>query len=1076
MISSGIKRGLAASAVSALAIAGVPLLASSASADSITSTIAGAGDTVLYTQYTGDASIANDGVDTTVHLLAGGGANIQQVRFEYDNGGTWTPIATVSKSNGAFSTEWTVPAALYNTDVDIQAVGLLSTGNPSAGTADGATVHINVASPSVNVGNAAGSAIGVFVQPYAGETATDSLGVVSGTANAGAAGVEVSNLTTGTATGTDTATLGTPANGTRTFTGSVDFTGYSWSAATPAVNEAVVGAASTDANGSDDAEAVSLYKQTITSVTATASPATVQGAGTSTATVTVLDQNGKPVSGAQVVPASGIADAEYTDESGQAKFTGLTGSAEGSQYAYYVNTTDSDGYDAAVDFRRTVTVTSYSPTATTITSSSHDGAAFDRDEYTAGDISVTVKDQSGAALAGQNLSGSWTFTPFGGTAAAPTTVVPADNGDGTYTVALPGGTSAAEGTYTLNVWIEKDGNPGQGSGDLSASALTVKTGEANLVWNDGGVAQAAAGSTATVKGVIELDDHTALPNRNVALTWTKNVLGDAAIAPQAAQPAGTTRVSDTAATAVSGSDGSFGLAIVDPTATPQTAELGGTVLANDANTPAYGTNNDNASSPLEVDFLADTVVSSSESDTDSYDLAGDATPGRPVHVDITVENAAGTPLTDLPVKVSTDHGFFTTPDATQLSELKADPAAADGAQYGEWEDLGSTYDTTTDDSGYAEAVVAIEKDSGFDDDGEVDATVTFTVGGKTFTEPVTFYSEDPFNGGEVTVTLDDTQTVSDATLPKAPTTEQLAWNVQATDQYGNLTSAFIDLDDAGSAADLSTSGTWSNFTDDSPNLYTSSDEAADQTVTGTWDNAPVTTWLDADTTTAGFQGDTDASDSIDTTHPVDITGDSETISWYDIDYSASTFTLTHTGSDTQPVGTTVTETYTAVDQNGEPIQGLHVDFFRTGPDDLQNGEGNGSGTTNAAGQAFYIFQGAKAGTATVTAVLSDGSTIIPQGEQTDVVKFQGTVDPKLKVSGSGGKTDKVKANAVSAAAGAKATLWVKGKKVASKTLNASGDTTFKVKDKNGKKLTKYTVKITAVSGKTTADKASKKIK
>ena len=80
--SSGMKRGLAATAISALAVTGLPLFAGSAHADSINDQV-GAGNVELKTQYTGVASVQNDGVNRTVHLLAGGGSDVVQVRFEY---------------------------------------------------------------------------------------------------------------------------------------------------------------------------------------------------------------------------------------------------------------------------------------------------------------------------------------------------------------------------------------------------------------------------------------------------------------------------------------------------------------------------------------------------------------------------------------------------------------------------------------------------------------------------------------------------------------------------------------------------------------------------------------------------------------------------------------------------------------------------------------------------------------------------------------------------------------------------------------------------------------------------------
>ncbi len=126
MTSSGMKRGLAVAAISALAVTGLPLTAANAaplveneSANGVT----------LYSQETGAtdvASIRNDGENTTVHLVAGGGSNIVKVHFEYstDAGTTWKDIATVSRANGAFSTEWAPTAAIYNTAVQVRATGI----------------------------------------------------------------------------------------------------------------------------------------------------------------------------------------------------------------------------------------------------------------------------------------------------------------------------------------------------------------------------------------------------------------------------------------------------------------------------------------------------------------------------------------------------------------------------------------------------------------------------------------------------------------------------------------------------------------------------------------------------------------------------------------------------------------------------------------------------------------------------------------------------------------------------------------------------------------------------------------
>lgn len=1123
MISSGIKRGLAASAVSALAVAGLPLLAGSASADSYMDQL-GNTETRLYSQYSGFGSVQNDGTNTKVHLLAGGGEDVVQVRFEYTEdrlAGTpvWKAITTVSRANGGFSAEWDVPTGIYNLpNVAVRAVALNNVGT-EIGTADQASAVVGSAQPAVDIANAPGSTVNVFKQPYTVDGKTAQLGVISGKTSDVSAGVdvEVSNLTTGAPTGTNDAVEADAANGLREWKGAVDFSGYGWDA-TPAdgtVNQAVVGAKS----GSDDAELVNLVEQKISTVTAVADPSTVQGANKAKGVVTVKDAAGNPIAGAQVFEDAdndGVHDAaetfKYTDANGEAIFSGvdgLSGSAAGTQHVFIVNTDDGDDYDASADYRRTVTVTSYTPAASTITAASHDGAAFDFDEYTAGDIKVTVKDQNSNPKAGENVVGKWTMTAFSNGAVTTAAATITDNGDGTYTVAFPG---TVEGSYKLDTWIEKDGNPGQSAGDMSAAPLTLAAGEANVVWNDGGTAQAPAGTTATFKGVIELDDHTALPNRNVAFTWAKNATGNAVVAAQSAQPAGTTRTGDTGATGTADGSGHFGVAISDPAASPQPAELNGSLTVTPASTTDYGTNTD-GSDVLDVDFLADSAVdqTATAATVNQDDLSTSAAPGRPVHVDITVLNAAGTALTDLPVKVTTDHGFFTTPDATTLSELKPSPAAAAGANYGEWEDKGASYDTTTDDSGYAEAVVAIERDPGFDDDGMVDATVTFVVGGKSFDVPVTFDSSDPMNPGEVKVVLDDNQTVS--VLPKAPTTENVWFDVFATDQFGNLTDVPVNLSDgsspakmwdndgAGSAIDNGDTVT-SQFTDETPRFYSYSDAASAQTITGLWDNASTLVWKDAVAdvagvpATQGFQEeDALGVDGTDGTKTKDVTGSMAPINWYTIDYAASSYSLTHTGADTQPTGTTVTETYQAIDQNGEPIQNLDVTFFRTGPDNLQDGDGNSIDITDDLGKAYYVFQGAKSGTATITAVVrapgrdlnNDGDWldsgerggIVPQGEKTDVVKFEGraAIVAKLVGSNNGSKADVVKVDGPSSAAGAKVRLYklVNGvrKFVMAGNLGTSGNKVFTVADKNGKSYTKY-VAVVSPTAKTKGDTTNTK--
>ncbi len=138
-----------------------------------------------------------------------------------------------------------------------------------------------------------------------------------------------------------------------------------------------------------------------------------------------------------------------------------------------------------------MTVTSYSPAAASITPSSADGAAFDFDENDGNDIQALVKDQNGNPMADQVVRYAWTVTPFEATTGYPKTLDEASSTtgtDGKADIAFP--TGQPDGTYNLHTYINQDGTPGQQSGDLGGTDLTVKAGDADIVWEDGSVAQA----------------------------------------------------------------------------------------------------------------------------------------------------------------------------------------------------------------------------------------------------------------------------------------------------------------------------------------------------------------------------------------------------------------------------------------------------------------------------------------------------------------------------------------------------------------------------------------------------------
>ena len=132
MNSSGIKRGLAASAVSALAVAGLPFLASSASATPMDDQVTGV--TILSQGYTttgpvdGDnskyantATDTNDGQNSTISLVAAAPSAVTTIAFEYYVADSATPSlnptwlsasgALARNADGVFATEWDSPVA-----------------------------------------------------------------------------------------------------------------------------------------------------------------------------------------------------------------------------------------------------------------------------------------------------------------------------------------------------------------------------------------------------------------------------------------------------------------------------------------------------------------------------------------------------------------------------------------------------------------------------------------------------------------------------------------------------------------------------------------------------------------------------------------------------------------------------------------------------------------------------------------------------------------------------------------------------------------------------------------------------
>ncbi|MGA8256466.1 MAG: hypothetical protein WB767_07815, partial [Nocardioides sp.] len=316
---------------------------------------------------------------------------------------------------------------------------------------------------------------------------------------------------------------------------------------------------------------------------------------------------------------------------------------------------------------------------------------------------------------------------------------------------------------------------------------------------------------------------------------------------------------------------------------------------------------------------------------------------------------------------------------------------------------------------------------------------------------------DPTNGGDLKLEFSPAAIQESGVLPKAPTTDKVFFDVTATDQFGNKVGGET-VTVPGVTAPINT-----DFVLDG-DFSVSSNTAQDRVVTASWT-----------TETAKYSA---ATPPVVVPNTTETLTDSKTVNFYTVDYDASTFGLVHSPRGNVPVGTPVTVTYGAVDQNNEPISDLYVQFFRSGPDNLQDGEGNFDGKLGQDGKIEYVFAGAKEGTATISAIGREGSetgALVPQAQKTDKVTFgDGTppstgkknINAQIKLRSARGG-DKVTIKAPRLAKGAKVRVYkmVRGKRVflAKGNLGHRGVKTFTVKDRNGNKFTRYFAVVTQTS-------------
>jgi len=1060
MISSGHKRGLATAAISAMAITGLPFFAGTANADSLNTQV-GASNVDLVTfdgnTATNTISTKNDGQNTTFRLEAAGGSNVAQVKFQYSIGAnpTRTTIATVGRNDdGAFSTEWTA-AGLAGANLTIYAVGLAADGTTVVDT-DSDTAAVDNAADTVNITD--GDAMGVFQAPYSGHTG-NFVGV-AGTASSNAP-VDLEwygDGSTWTADGT-----ATPSGANHAWSRTMDITGYAFGT----TDQLLVSA---DNGASDDTEAFTLYKQQVTTVTATPDRTTVPAGTPANITITVADQNGKPIAGAEVRTAAGTL-VGYTDGNGQVATTQNGGAANNTYY--YANATDSDPYEPELGDKKSdvVAIAQYNAAPTSLAANSADGAAFDADEYDpASDITVQVKDQqsNNYDTTGQSLNYYWVFTPADGgaavrTPASGTTPQPAEAG-GKFVVGPPSNSFTGDGTYDLYGALGQDAG---GNGAIASSKLlTVSSGQAEIVFDQTQPQQGQIGGEITINGTLRLwAGGPGLPNRPIHVT---NAGGNAMFNQDTGPDAATYDTKTDGA-------GKFSATLDDPNA--DTTPEDDTITASTAPwTHSGDTDNANASGSRDVSFIKSVTpaeVTVQQTGSRDFSNAGEKQAGELTQYTVCVyaDSDPNTPgvqqqaLTNQTVTVTVDHGYLTDGHAT--------PAAAANGQVGTWDNDGQSKDVTTGSNGCSVVWTSVGRDTGFDDDGMLTQTVTAKAGTvQKSGNPQDWTSEDPLNGGSVTVDFaSDDQQDSDM-LPKAQAGDQyvpgqeVALVVKAFDQFGNrVGNENVALSDNTNQADFDNGVVTTDYNDEADD-WAFAQGGVDQNVKATW-TAPTTTYTD--TTGNNYANGQKA------------LTDATTINWYAIDYAASTFTLESDASGAQPVGASVILTYTAVDQQGQPIVDLESGFMRTGPDQYQDGDFNSFDNTDVNGEAHYVFQGATAGTATITAIagaiVGPTNSFSPIGDSraTTTVTFEGggngpqPIHVTLTSPGNNGpKDDKLDVDTATQASGATVKLFkVKknGKKVflEQDTLGNDGMLSFKVNDTNGDKATKYKVKVLATS-------------
>ncbi len=683
-----------------------------------------------------------------------------------------------------------------------------------------------------------------------------------------------SNQTPATSTDAD----GTGPGTTGIFDAVLDIRGYT----TGVVDEAIVYAYNAD---TDDAEGSTLRSQTITNIAVTPTSQNRANPDNAEITVTVTDQFGQPVAGAQIgagadIDTDGVGPDTDTDgaetvigyTNGLGQFFDDTTTGAGDK-KYYVNTTDNDAYQFGVDPTATASVNGFTPVLTSVDIvNERNRANFDLDEFSSNgtdagadgdDFTIEVKDQFGNLVdAGGDVEYRFVIDPTGpgNTVTTPYINAGASVSDGVYEVYGPTDQQFGSDIPASTVTVQARATSGVvGSTAVPAAAEVVNVGESEVTFDEGTNANPAQNGTFTVTGNLALvDDSAPLAGRAVYLDYSR---GDATynsqISPQAQQPAGTTVTGFNQAVAITDANGNFSVVINDP-AFPATEEVNNDLYAyaeesRTDGTSLFGNNgaqdftdgDADAERQLTINFVATPAVDAIEFDTEVLDPRGFpnvAGPGVPVDFDIELLGADPTPangiddrpsLQDVPVTVTIDTGFLS-PNAENPDDLNlANDHDSVGDLWGYFQNDGASKTVSTGDNAEAGVVAAIERNEGFDDNGLVNATVTITAGGKTVTENITWDVRALLNAANPEFTRAD----GEPTNPVA-VSQDVDFDLTVEDQFGNLAGdTQARISDDSTVADFRTDedfdGTLTDFTTSGPGVTAFSDAPANQTLTAT---------------------------------------------------------------------------------------------------------------------------------------------------------------------------------------------------------------------------------------------------